>query len=179
MPLEYPVPDEIVFLYARLALNALFCVVMTAAAYRALVRAPSPAGRPAPKDERLFSLAQVMGTVSGLTGVILTLALIGRRWPSERFWIFLPFYALFFLPYALALLSWLAAKRRERPAEWHIEKQMRDIRKASFTTLLLSIPGLAVLALFRGPLHFYWFPYYLFLIQLVFSASTLYYFKRE
>jgi MFS family permease len=177
--LEFPVPDEIVFLYACLAVNALFAAVMTSAAYRALLRAPSSAERPRPQDERLFSLAQVMGMISGLTGVLLTLALIGRGWPAKRFWVFFPFYALFLLPYTLAVLSWSAAKRRKHPADWHDEKQMRDILKASFTTLLLSIPGLAVLALIRRPLHFYWFPYYLFFVLFVFSAGTLYYFKRE
>jgi hypothetical protein len=177
--LESPAPGEIIFLDAGLVVNALFCLIMMAAAYHAFLRAPSPAERPSPRDERLFSLTHGMGMVSGLTGVVLTLALIGRGWPSERFWVFIPFYALFLLPYALALMSWLAAKRRERPADWHDEKQMRDVLKGSLTTLLLSIPGLAVLALIRRPLHFYWFPYYLFFVLSAFSAATLYYFKRE
>jgi hypothetical protein len=176
---EYPVPNEIVFLYACLAVNVIFSIAMMALTYRALLRAPSPTHAPAPKDERVFILAQVMGIVSGITGLFLTIALSGRGTPSDRFWIFIPFYALFLIPYALAVLYWLAIKRRERLVDWYDEKQIQDVLKASLTTLLLSIPGLAFLALIRRPLHFYWFLYYLFLILSLFSASTLYYFKKE
>jgi hypothetical protein len=176
---EYPVPSEVSLLYGCLAVNLLFCIVMMAAAYRAILQAPSPANAPTLKDERVFTLAQVMGIVSGVMGLFLTFAVMGRGTPPGRFWIFIPFYVLFLVPYSLAVLYWLAIKRRERPADWYDEKQVRDILKASFTTLMLSVPGLAVLALVRRPLHFYWFPYYLFLILSLFSAGTLYYFKRE
>lgn len=179
LDMEYPVPGEVSLLYACLALNGIFCIVMMAAAYRAIVQAPSSAEAPPLKDERVFTLAQVMGIVSGLMGLFLTFAVIGRGTPSERFWIYIPFYVLFLTPYSLAVLYWLTIKRRERPADWYDEKQVRDILKASFMTLILSVPGLSVLALVRRPLYFYWFPYYLFLILSLFSACTLYYFKRE
>jgi len=177
LSVEYPVPSEVFLLYGCLVVNALFCIVIMLAAYRALAQAPAPAAMP--RDERMFTIAQVMGIASGIVGIILTLSVIGRRTPSERFWIYIPFYLLFLMPYALAVLYWLVLKRRERATDWYDEKQVRDVLKGSFTALLLSVPGLFILALVRRPLGFYWFPYYLFLILSLFSVSTLYFFKRE
>ncbi len=42
----------------------------------------------------------------------------------------------------------------------------------------LTVPGMAALALVPGPLELYWFPYYLFLVLTLFSAGTLFFFKR-
>ncbi len=179
MSVEYPVPSEVSLLYGCLTVNALFCVVMMVAAYRALVRVPLTVNAPISKDERVFTIAQVMGIASGIMGLLLTIFIIGRQTPSERFWIYIPFYLLFLIPYALAVLYWLVIKRRERLADWYDEKQVRDVLKGSLTALILSVPGLFILALVRRPLGFYWFPYYLFLVLSLFSVSTLYYFKQD
>jgi hypothetical protein len=174
-----PVPTEVSLLYACLGINVLFCVFMTVMAFRSEMQAPTPNDGPLPKDERVFTLAQVLGVVSGVMGLLLTAILLVRKWPSERFWIFVPFYGLFLVPYGLAVLYWLSIKRKARPSDWYDEKQVRDMSKASLGTLLLSVPGMACLALVPGPLSFYWFPYYLFLVLTLFSAGTLYYFKRD
>jgi small-conductance mechanosensitive channel len=177
--IEFPLPGEVSLLYACLGVNVLFSVFMIVAAFRAELRVSSPLDQPASKDERIFTLAQVLGIVSGVTGLLLTAVLLARRWPSERFWIFIPFYVLFLIPYGLAVLYWLGIKRKERMSDWYDEKQVRDMMKASLGTLVLSIPGMAVLALAPGPVGFYWFPYYLFLVLTLFSTGTLYCFKRD
>jgi len=88
LSVEYPVPSEVSLLYACLAVNVLFSIVLMAAAYRAILQAPSPDNAPALKDERVFTLAQVMGIVSGVMGLFLTFTVIGRGMPSGRFWIY-------------------------------------------------------------------------------------------
>lgn len=176
---EAPFPGEAWLLLGCLGLNILFSLFMIVLALRAEPPAPSPGAPPVSQDERVFTLAQVMGIVSGLMGLLLTTALLVRKWPAERFWIFIPFYALFLAPYGLAVLYWLGIKRRERIADWYDEKQVRDMMKAALGTLLLSVPAMAFLTLVPGSAGPYWFPYYLFLVLTLFSAGTLHSFKRD
>jgi len=84
---------------------------------------------------------------------------------------------VFLIPYALVVIYWLSFKLKHRIKDWYDEKQLQDILKSSLTTLLLSVPGLAILLFIKIPSHFYFFLYYMFLILLVFSSSTLYFFK--
>jgi len=179
MAIESPFPDEVFLLYGCLAVNLLFSAVMMAAAFRTLLRSLSDGAVRSGKDECVFILAQLMGVVSGVMGLALTSVLIARGWPTGRFWIFIPFYALFMLPYGLAVFYWLVLKWREKPADWYDEKQVRDMMKASLATLILSIPALAVLAFAGRAISFYWFPFYLFFVMTVFSTGTYYYFKRS
>lgn len=130
-------------------------------------------------DEIIFTIAQCMGIVSGLMGVWLTFNLIGKRIPRETFWVYLPLYGLFVLPYALAMLSWFFCKSQHLMSGWYDEKQFHDMLKSSLTTLLFSIPGVAVFVFFRIPDSVYWVVYYVFFILLMFSGSTLYYFKIQ
>lgn len=176
---EAPFPGEVWLLLGCLGLNMLFSLFMIAMALRAEPAALSPGGLPAPRDERVFILAQVMGIVSGIMGLLLTTALSLRNWPSERLWIFLPFYVLFLTPYGLAVLYWLGIKRRERITDWYDEKQVRDMMKAALGTLLFSVPAMAFLTLVPGSAGSYWFPYYLFLVLTLFSTGTLYSFKKD
>lgn len=179
MGIEYPVPTEVSLLYAALGVNLLFAAVMMVSAFRGLARDGGAEGAAGAKDERVFALAHGMGIVSGAMGLGLTALLVARGRPAGRLWVFIPFYALFLAPYGLAVLYWLGLKRRERPSDWYDEKQVRDMLKASLASLVLSVPGLAVLGLVPWPLGFAWFPYYLFLVLTLFSAATLYFFKRD
>ncbi len=134
----------------------------------------------APVDENLFIIGQILGCISGIVGIWFTLHMItfvGSGIMMDRFWVFIPFYALFLVPYALAILYWLSVKRKQRIQEWYDEKQVQDMLKASLLTLVLSIPGMAVLLLFQVPHSIFWLIYYFFLVLLIFSASTLYFFK--
>lgn len=133
-------------------------------------------------DENLFIIGQSMGIISGLTGIWFTIHMIKFVGPEimlEKLWVFIPFYLLFLVPYALAILYWLSVKRKQRIQEWYDEKQVRDMLKSSMVTLVLSVPGLAVLLLFHVSHGIFWLIYYVFLILLLFSVSTLYFFKLK
>ena len=129
-------------------------------------------------DEKIFIIAQCMGILSGVLGLYFTFTLIGLQVLANKIWIYIPFYILFLIPYAVAVLYWLSFKRNQKISNWYDEKQFQDILKASLATLLLSVPGLMIFLFFiKIPDSFYWFLYYLFLILLIFSISTLYFFK--
>ncbi len=131
------------------------------------------------KDDKIFTMAHCMGIISGLMGVWLTLSLIGRQIPAGRLWVYIPFYLLILTPYAITGFYWFWIKIKEKIPDWYDEKQVVDMRKAAFMTLLLSVPGLAMLMLTKKPIMFYYFPYYVFLIVFLFSAGTLYFFKKR
>jgi hypothetical protein len=133
-------------------------------------------------DETIFIIAQYMGIISGVTGVLFTLHMmqyIRQEILMEKFWVLIPFYMLFLIPYTLASLYWVVLKRNQRIHDWYDEKQVQDILKSGFTTLVLSIPGVAVLLLFPVSHAFFYLLYYIFLILLIFSGGTLYYFKLK
>ena len=128
-------------------------------------------------DETIFTLAQCMGIVSGIMGIWLTFNLIEKHIARQGFWVYLPLYALFVMPYGLVMLAWYCCKSRQVMAGWYDEKQCHDMLKSSFATLLCSIPGVAVFVVFRNPDSIYWVVYHVFLLLLMFSSSTLYYYK--
>jgi hypothetical protein len=131
-------------------------------------------------DETIFIIAQYMGILAGITGVLFTLHMmqfVRQDLLMDKFWVFIPFYLLFLIPYVLVVFYWLSIKRKEHLHDWYDEKQIQDMLKSSFSTLLLSVPGLAVLLVFQIPHPFFWLLYYIFLILLLFSSSTFYYFK--
>ena len=131
-------------------------------------------------DETIFTIAQFMGIFAGLMGILFTLHMllfIRKDILSEKFWVLIPFYIMFLIPYALAGLYWLSLKLRQRIKDWYDEKQLQDMLKSSFVTLLLSVPGLALMLMFPIPHSIFWIFYYISMIMLLFSGSTLYYFK--
>lgn len=73
----------------------------------------------------------------------------------------------------MAALSWLLIQHGERPADWYDEKQWRDMTRAALATLLLSLPGMALLLFARKPLGIFWFPNFVFLVLFLFSGCTL------
>jgi hypothetical protein len=133
-------------------------------------------------DENLFIIGQSLGIISGLTGIWFTIHMIkfvGPELMLDKLWVFMPFYILFLVPYALAILYWLSVKHKQRIQEWYDEKQVHDMLKSAMATLVLSVPGLAVLLLFHVPHGIFWIVYYIFLVLMLFSASTLYFFKLK
>jgi len=135
-----------------------------------------------PVDENLFIIGQSLGIISGITGLWFTLHMIkfvGAEIMMDKLWVFIPFYILFLIPYILAILYWLSIKRKQRIHDWYDEKQVQDMLKSSLVTLLLSVPGLAFLLMFRVPHAIFWLIYYVFLVLFLFSASTLYFFKLK
>jgi hypothetical protein len=165
---EWNVLTVVLIIHALFVLLMVFLIFQT---FRRLKR-ESPA-EPAVKDEVLFLTAQWMGVVCGAVGLLVNFLFFARQIPSRQFIFLLPFYLLILLPYGLAALSWLVMQRRIRPRDWTDEKQWGDMTRAALATLFLSIPGMAILLLFRQPLGMFWFPHYAFLILFLFSGCTL------
>jgi len=93
-----------------------------------------------PADERIFTIAQYMGILSGAMGLMLVLYLSKSEIIEKKLVLYVPYFILFLLPYATAVLYWLSLKLDQKISDWYDEKQLRDIMKASVTTLILSFP---------------------------------------
>lgn len=129
------------------------------------------------QDETIFTLAQIVGIVTGILGVIFVFSQM--RTQLETLFFTIPIYLIFLVPYALIGFYWLMLKFNHKEKKWYDEKQWADVTKSGLVTLLLSIPGLAILFLINKPLEYLWFPYYLFLILFLFSGCTMFFFKRS
>ena len=88
------------------------------------------------------------------------------------------------IPYILIVFYWLIIKCREKVGGWYDEKQYQDITKASLFTLVVSVIIMTAIFLVQyfvsafDFITFTWFPFYIFLVLLLFSSSTLYFSKR-
>ena len=83
------------------------------------------------------------------------------------------------IPYGLILLLWVVVKVREE-GPWLDEMQRKEIGAASFLSLVAGSAGLTLLyiATFneaQGMVSVLWFPFYLFLMLLIFSASSIFF----
>ena len=167
---------EIAFVNLGLVINAAFCLLVIGLTLFALRKPHAEAALD--KGGPIFTLAQFMGILSGFLGLFLTFSLMARQVPTGRLWVYAPFYLMFLFPYGLTALFWLAGKRKEHLRDWYDEKQWQDITLAALTTLILSIPALTIFLFIPDAIGVYWYPYYLFMVLLLFSASTLYFYKR-
>jgi hypothetical protein len=137
------------------------------------------------KDEVFFRIAQYTGLACGFIGICFTFLVIVLNVPAHMMKLLIPFYCPFIIfPYCFILLYWIMIKRKEKLADWYDEMQWWSITRASLTTLLLSIPGMAILFI----IHYFtpekttgiiWFPFYLFLILFLFSGSIRLYSLSE
>jgi hypothetical protein len=129
------------------------------------------------KDETIFTLAQIVGLVTGFLGILLVVSQIKQQFDTLLFSI--PAYFIFLIPYGIVVLYWILLKFKEKIQSWYDEKQWLDITRSSLITILLSIPGMAMLFLIKQPIEYFWFPYYLFLLLFLFSGTTLILFKKS
>ncbi len=136
------------------------------------------------KDEATFINAQYIGILCGISGIGVF------SWMS----ISLPLWALkkgifvislmIALPYLLIAIYWVTMKIREKTWQWYDEKQFQDISRASLVTLALSLIIMLVIFLIQyfnnsfGFVAITWFPFYVFLVLLLFSGSALYFNKK-
>jgi len=142
------------------------------------------------KDDSIFINAQYIGVLSGISGLILVtifslLALTIYPLPSwavDAGIIMISIIAV--VPYILIVFYWFIIKLKENTTEWYDEKQYRDITRASLITLVASIIIMAVFfatQYFTSAFNFLneiWFPFYIFIVLLLFSASILYFNKN-
>jgi len=142
------------------------------------------------KDDSIFINAQYIGILSGVSGLVLvtTFSLMYLTVYSLYLWaikagiIVISLIAI--IPYILIVFYWLIIKLKERISEWYDEKQYQDITRASLVTLIASIIIMTVIFIIQyfvsafDFINITWFPFYIFLVLLLFSSSTLYFSKK-
>lgn len=84
-------------------------------------------------DEEIFTIAQCLGILSGVIGLVLTFNLIEKNILTNKLSIYIPFYILFLIPNVLVVIYWLFLKLKHPIKDWYEEKQLQDILKSSLT----------------------------------------------
>ena len=128
-------------------------------------------------DDTIFMAVHIIGVLCGLVGLCVNFSFLRRDTPDQDASVFIITYIVILIPYGITVLYWILMRIRERFGDWYDEKQLQDICKAGFVTLVLSIPGMASLFVLDQPLSALWFPHFLFLILLLFSGTTLYLYR--
>ncbi len=143
-----------------------------------------PIGKSTRSGEDLFNAVHALGFVCACVGLTITAKMSGLHIPAKAWqWSVLPVLAVVFLPYVFVFLSWLYRARKEADSGLMDEKQKADLFKAGTTTWIASMPitvGLFAVAYGDpfGPWSVLWLPAHLFSSLLVFSAGTLFFFRR-
>lgn len=178
---------EWIYLYSALIPHVFFHVlqfILLFFTFRLLRSNEIQASEKVMKDEIIFIVAQYIGILCSIIGLGFLSFVFLMQIPLHVLKYILPIYCPFFIiPYGLICLYWIIIKRKERLPEVYDEKQWRDVSKAGLTTLLVSIPCMALLYVLNfqsmnGTIGMIWFPFYMFLILLLFSGSTLYFSNR-
>jgi hypothetical protein len=187
----FGLPGEFNILFASQALHFVFYILMIVLLLLTKKSVWKKTEEVILKDDSIFINAQYIGILSGISGLILitifsVLSLTIYPLPSwaiDAGVVVISLLAV--IPYVLIVLYWLVIKLNERVSEWYDEKQYQDITRASLVTLIASVIIMALIFItqfFVGSLNILneiWFPFYIFLILLLFSASTLYFNKKS
>ena len=185
----FGLPDEFNILFLSQALHFIFYILMIILLILTRKTVNKEGEEIVLKDDSIFVNAQYIGILSGISG--LTLITIFSllyltvypipSWAVDAGVIVISLIAV--VPYILIVVYWLVVKLRERVVEWYDEKQFQDITRASLVTLIGSIIIMAAIFVIQhfvivfSFLNEIWFPFYVFLVLLLFSASTLYFSK--
>ena len=104
---------------------------------------------PALKDEAIFLDVQYVGIFTAIMGlvILIALSLITPFWAIKKGIITLCIVLL--LPYIMIVAYWILLKIREKITEWYDEKQLQDVTKASFISMIVSMAILAAFSLSR------------------------------
>jgi len=132
------------------------------------------------RDSNIFLIVQYVGIICGLMGFSLTSLgfLFPRAWNLEIHTTISSIILL--IPYALATFYWLVTKRQEKNRQWYDEKQLQDVGKSAFLTLIASVIFMIILFVVNyynlgGVVKVLWLPLYLFFVLLLFSLTNLYF----
>lgn len=129
--------------------------------------------------EKVFTVTSLIGIICGIIGLGTTI-----MWPEKI--IELHLFELILIPFLLMYGYWgivLKIQRKEELSSILDEKQIDNIKDAASTTLGV-VTGLFLIFFFISSSHSLqlqgtvWFLVYFFFSLFVFSASTLYYFKK-
>jgi len=178
---------EWIILYIFLVINVIFYVMMFIFLVSNLRMLKMKKDiQPVKKDEMVFTVAQYVGIVCGLLGllwIILNVIVYSGNIRHIKYGMITCI--LLLLPYIFIVSYWFIIKFRERIEDWYDEKQWKDVARAGFTTLLISIPVMIMLfiATFNtlpgGLFGILWLPFYLFVVLFIFSLSTLYFYSKS
>ena len=136
------------------------------------------------RDEAIFINTQYVGIFCGIfgIGVFAVLSAYTPLWALKKGIFTISLIAV--LPYLLIAAYWLIVKIREKTGQWYDEKQYLDISRGSLFTMIVSIITMTIIFVvqyFVKAFEFMtitWFPFFVFLVLLLFSGTTLYYAKR-
>lgn len=136
------------------------------------------------RDSHIFLIVQYVGLICGLMGLIFAnLSFVySKAWNVD---IHVAISSIILLsPYVMAVLYWLLIKLQEKPMQWVDEKQLQDVGKSAFLTLILNVILMTGIFIanyenLRGIISISWLPIYLFSILLFFSAGNLYFAGRN
>jgi hypothetical protein len=185
----YGLPGEFNILFFSQALHFIFYILMIVLLVLARKSVRKEHEEVVLKDDSIFINAQYIGILSGISGLILITIFSFLyltvyplpSWAVDAGIIVISLIAV--IPYILIVLYWLIIKLKEGISEWYDEKQYQDITRASLVTLIASIIVMAAIFVVQYFVSAFnimseiWFPFYIFLVLLLFSASTLYFNK--
>jgi len=171
-------------LYASQILHFVFLIVIIILIFMTFKKIRRDRQEVVLKDEAVFINAQYIGILSGLLGIAFFgfLLLTAELWAVKKGIFMVSLISI--LPYLLIVAYWLIIKVREKRGPWYDEKQYIDISRASLFTMVTSLVIMTVVYVvqyFIQSLRFLeimWFPFFFFLVLLLFSASTLFFSKR-
>lgn len=182
----FGLPQEFNILFLSQALHFIFYILMVVLLAMTAKSAGITNGRMVLKDDSIFINAQYIGILSAISGLslITIFSVLYLTIYPQQLWVVdagvIVLSLLSVIPYFLIVLFWLIIKIREGVSEWYDEKQYQDITKASMFTMVSSVIIMAVIFIiqhFISSFSFFseiWFPFYMFLVLLLFSAGTLY-----
>jgi len=135
------------------------------------------------KDSNIFMVVQYVGVICGAIGLAFTSLgfLFPHAWTLTVHTIMSSLILIF--PYILAIIYWFVIKVNEKDKELYDEKQVLDVGKSAFLTMIISSAVMIVLFItnFRnleGIISVIWLPLLLFTEVLVFSFGNVYFSHR-
>jgi hypothetical protein len=136
------------------------------------------------RDSNIFLIVQYVGIICGLIGLAFSFLgfLFPRAWNLQVHTTMTPIILLF--PYALAVGYWLITKFQEENRQWYDEKQLQDVGRSAFLTLVLSVVFMVGLFIsnfnnLSGVVSILWLPLYLFSVLFLFSLGNLYFSGKD
>jgi hypothetical protein len=175
---EWPV------LYLSQALHFLYIILLFALIFYTRNRLRQSQDDIVLRDEAIFINAQYIGILCSLFGIgsFSILSVLTPLWALRK-GVF-PVSLISILPYIIIVIYWLIIKIREKSGSWYDEKQFQDMTRGSLFTLIVSIVIMTIIYLIQYLSHAFefititWWPFYVFMVLLLFSGSILYYSKR-
>jgi len=134
-------------------------------------------------DSNIFIIVQLVGVLCGLGG--LALSSLGYLYPKAwRLDIHTTMTLIILLiPYLLGAGYWFINKLQEKNRQFYDEKQIQDVGRSAFFTLILNVLLMTGLFLTNysnlgGVTSISWLPIHLFSILLFFSLGNIYFTRR-